>query len=112
MCQILNLMHRVVQYRAEFYAYQEILPCTIPPYVLNLSDTPNLLAYMQIRKCHFFYSVPQFQRSKQCYCNRSNITVYAIERPPPLCKTIIFYHDNITIIITVKQGTCMVVIFF
>ena len=50
-------MHRVVQYRAEFHAYQEILPCTIPPCALNLSDTPDLLAYMQIRKCHFFYSV-------------------------------------------------------
>ena len=46
-------MHRIVQYRAEFH---EILPCTIPPCALNLSDTPNLLAYMQIRKCHFFYS--------------------------------------------------------
>ena len=55
MCQI-NLMHRVVQYRAEFHAYQEILPCTIPPCALNLLDTPNLFAYMQIRKCHFFYS--------------------------------------------------------
>ena len=55
MCQI-NSMHRVVQYRAECHAYQEILPCTIPPCALNfkLSDIPNLLAYMQIRKCHFF----------------------------------------------------------
>jgi hypothetical protein len=33
--------------------------------------------------------IPQFQRSEQCY--RSNITVYAIERPPPLCKTIIIF---------------------
>ena len=33
-----------------------ILPCTILPCALNLSDTPYLLAYMQIRKCHFFYS--------------------------------------------------------
>ena len=53
MCQI-SLMHRVVQYRAEFHAFQEILPCTIPPCALNLSDTPNLLAYMHIRKYHFF----------------------------------------------------------
>ena len=55
MCQI-SLMDRVVQYRAEFHAFQEILPCTIPPCALNLSDTPNLLAYMHIRKYHFFYS--------------------------------------------------------
>ena len=69
MCQI-NLMHRVVKYRAEFHAYQENLPCTIPPCASNLSDTPNLIAYnMQIRKCHLIfitvYSEPYYSIIQQ-----------------------------------------------
>ena len=53
MCHI-SLMHRVVQYRAEFHAFQEILPCTIPPCALNLFDTPNLLAYMHNKEIPLF----------------------------------------------------------
>ena len=74
MCQI-NLMHRLVKYRAEFHVYQEILPSTTPPCALNLSDTPNLIAYMQIRRCHTFYSVynPDFTSYKTCIANIINI---------------------------------------
>ena len=56
--------------------------------------TPANRAIYELKVC-----IPQFQRSEQCY--RSKITVYAIEKPPPLCKIIIFYHDNIIIAIII-----------
>ena len=77
MCQI-NLMHRIVQCRAEFH---KILPCTIPPCTLNLSDTPNLLAYMQIRKCHFF-TVIYAQGMEQRHVKSRHRTMETIASSP------------------------------
>ena len=51
----IKLMHRVVQYRAEFHTYQEILPCALPPCALiDLTHQIYLPKCMQIRKCLFF----------------------------------------------------------
>ena len=118
MCQI-NLMHRVVKYRAEFHKYQEILPCTIPPSALNLSDTPNLIAYMQIRKCHFFYSVCDLQRPEYSLGRKSdnmaNLT-YIISRDQnvpscqvPVDKTLIgeILHTRCNLL--TKQQQCLLV---
>ena len=73
----------------------------------SITLTPANRAIYELEVC-----IPQFQRNEQCY--RSKITVYAIEKPPPLCKIIIFYHDNIIAIIIIlyssKTGN-MVVIF-
>ena len=54
--------------------YVEITCAVLAPE--NESDS----AIYELEAC-----IPEPAGSQQCY--RSNITVYAIERPPPLCKT-------------------------
>ena len=78
--------------------YVEITCAVLAPE--NESDS----AIYELEAC-----IPEPAGSQQCY--RSNITVYAIERPPPLCKTnliievkyLYYYHNYYSITVPSRK---------
>ena len=78
--------------------YVEITCAVLAPE--NESDS----AIYELEAC-----IPEPAGSQQCY--RSNITVYAIERPPPLCKTnliikvkyLYYYHNYYSITVPLRK---------